>query len=240
MRHVLLLSLLILSSLSHATTYKVAAYAWEPFVDLKRDDGGISIDLLRKALQTQGYAIELVPMPWARSLVMLEKGKVDILPAVWFTEERNKTMLYSERYAANRLVFIKAKDDDYEFEGLPSLYDKVVGVVRDYAYEESLLKDNNIRFSVADSLNSNIKKLIAGRVDLTIEDEIVAKQTIEPSLLKEIDFSDNALIENPLFITCSKQSVHCNTIIDAFNQGIASMQADGSYQRYFSERVANQ
>jgi polar amino acid transport system substrate-binding protein len=231
----IIIFLLIISSSAYADHFKVAAYAWEPFIDSKRDDGGISIALVRNIMESQGHTIELVSMPWARSLVMLEKNKVDILPAVWFTQERTKTMLYSESYAANRLVFIKKKGDDYEFNGLSSLYDKVVAVIRDYAYEETFLKDKNIKFSIADSLNSNVKKVITGRADLTLDDEIAAKSIIDSKLLSKIEFTKNALSEIPLFITCDKKNKKCASIIESFNKGLASMKEDGSLAQLFSE-----
>ncbi|MGH1486895.1 MAG: substrate-binding periplasmic protein [Cellvibrionaceae bacterium] len=234
MKQILFCLLLTMSS-SHADTFTVAAYGWEPFIDSKREDGGISIALVRKIMKSQGHDIKLTSMPWARSLVMLEKGKIDILPAVWFTQERSETMLYSDSYAANRLVFIKLKDSDYEYNGLPSLYDKTVGVIRDYGYDEAFLNDNNIQRTIADSLNSNIKKLITGRIDLTLDDEIVSKTTIDPMLRKRVEFTQNALNENPLFIACSKKDSRCPIIIESFNRGLATMQTDGSLSQVLAE-----
>ena len=232
---IFVLLLCLMSPLSHAEVYTVAAYAWEPFIDDKRGDGGISIELVRKIMQSQGHDIKLVAMPWARSLAMLNKNKVDILPAVWFTEERTKTMLYSESYAANRLVFIKAKGSGYEFSGLPSLHGKVVGVVRDYAYDEKFLQDKAIKFSIANSLDSNVKKVISGRVDLTLDDEIAAKAIIKPELLQKIEFTKNALSEVPLFITCNKDNPKCAAIIQAFNQGLSEMKINGSINKLFAD-----
>ena len=228
----LFITLLLIPLISQAKTYTVAAYAWEPFIDAEREDKGISIALVRTIMQSQGHDIKLINMPWARSLAMLHKNKVDILPAVWYTDERTKTMRYSQSYAANRLVFIKAKGNNYEYSGLPSLYDKVVGVVRDYAYEENFLKDKNIQFSVADSLNSNVQKVISGRIDLTLDDEIAAKAIIKPELLQKIDFTKNALNEIPLFVTCSQSNPECASIINAFNNGLEKMQKDGSLKAF--------
>lgn len=234
---IFILTLCVFSSLSltvSAATYKVAAYAWEPFIDAKREDGGVSMEVLRKALATQGHDIELVSMPWSRSLAMLEKNKVDILPAVWFTEERTHTMKYSDSYAANRLVFIKSKDSNYEFKGLNSLHDQVVAIVRNYAYDEAFLSDSNITFSVADSLVSNVKKVINKRVDLTIDDEIAAKAIIPQPLLEKIEFTTNALSESPLYVTCNKSNPKCETIITSFNQGLAILKANGTLDTLLS------
>jgi hypothetical protein len=49
--------IMMFSTASHSTTYKVAAYAWEPFISSDRTDGGISIKLLRDlcAKRTNNY-----------------------------------------------------------------------------------------------------------------------------------------------------------------------------------------
>lgn len=231
MKHsITLLALICLAvhTSSQADTYRIAGYPWKPFIDANRKDGGISIEIIRKSLELQGHSIEIVNVPWVRALAMLKKNKVDILPGVWYTQERTQIMQYSDYYAKNRLVFIKSKDNDYEFEGLESLHSKVVGIARDYAYDEAFLNDKNIEFSIANDLESNAKKVIAGRVELTIEDEIVAKSVIAPDLLNKLAFTKNALNENALYIACNKANTKCDTIIKAFNNGLKKMQADGS------------
>ena len=44
--------LLCLSPISFAETYSVGVSDWKPFTDTSREDGGISIQLLRQALRS--------------------------------------------------------------------------------------------------------------------------------------------------------------------------------------------
>lgn len=219
--------LFLLSPLVYGDTYKLALYQWAPFTDAERDDGGISTEIIRQALRTQGHSVEIVKMPWARSLAMLEKHAVDILPAVWFTEERKKTMHYSEAYTFNRLVFIKPKASDYEYSGMESLHGKVLGVIRGYAYDGKITDEKKITFSVVDSLESNIRKVINGRIDLTLDDEVAIKATVSPELLSQVSLTQNALSEVPLYLTCQKSNVKCNEIIRAFNEGLVEIKNSG-------------
>lgn len=221
------ISLCIFSTLSHSTTYKVAAYTWEPFIGPGRSDGGISIKLLREIMLSQGHNIEVIPMSWSKALAVTEKGEVDILPAVWFTEERTKTMTYSKPYASNRIVFVKSKDDNYEYTGISSLDGKTVGIIDKYAYNEDFLANSNIRFSKSSSVLKNVKKVAGKRIDLTLDDEIVLKTITPIKILEQVAFTKNALSEKPLYITCYKTNSKCADIISSFNEGLKEMQDNG-------------
>ncbi|MGS2716636.1 substrate-binding periplasmic protein [Eionea flava] len=226
---------LCFSSLTYSASYTVSGYAWEPFIGSERSDGGISIKLLREIMNSQGHTIEVQPMSWSKALVVAEKGDIDILPAVWFTEERTEKMLYSEPYTSNRIVFVKHKTDSYEYEGMASLNGKVIGIIKKYAYSEELLANENIRFSKSDTLISNVKKVAGQRIDLTLDDEIVIKATTPPDVLQKVTFTKNALSEKPLYITCYKSNPECANIITAFNTGLKQMQSNGELDKLLKQ-----
>lgn len=230
MKPIVLSILLLLAPFTHADVLRIASYAWEPFIDAKRDDGGISISVVRKIFEDQGHTVELVNASWSDSLTLFNNNEIDILPAVWYKKKRGETMLYSTPYAKNRLVFIKPKGSQYEFDGLSSLHGKTVGTVKGYAYSEGFMRDQKIQRSEKDSLQTNVNGVIAGEIDLTIDDEIAAKASIGANQLAKIDFTKNALSEVPLFITCKKQSPKCDDLIEEFNVGLKIMKKNGSLQ----------
>jgi len=229
------LSFSIFSTFSHSTTYKVAAYSWEPFISTDRTDGGISIKLLREIMLSQGHNIEVETMSWSKALVVAEKGVADILPAVWFTDERTIKMQYSEPYASNRIVFVKPKGDDYEYTGISSLDGKTVGIIDKYAYDEEFLANGNIRFSKSNTVLQNVKKVANQRIDLTLDDEIVIKTITPKDILDKVAFTKEALSEKPLYITCYKSNSKCADIISSFNKGLKEMQDNGKLAALFKE-----
>ncbi len=130
--------LLFFSIQVNSTTLTAAQDPWPPFVTEKSSLGnGISIDLLKAAMKTQGYEIDFKILPWSRALDEVSKGRIDLLPATWFTQERTKFLLYSEPYLSNELTFIKRAGDPFEYSGLSSLDGKVVGIVRGYGYGDA-------------------------------------------------------------------------------------------------------
>ncbi|MDY0162613.1 substrate-binding periplasmic protein [Desulfobotulus sp.] len=205
---------------------------WPPFVDPQHPKEGVSMEIIRAAYATQGYAIKLEYVPWARAEQGVKDGVYDFLPPTWMTHERQKYLLYSEPYAVNQIKFIKRKDDPFEFTGMESLKGKTIGIVRGYGYGDAFLTATHFRREEANDLISNTRKLIAGRIDLTLEDEIVARVRLaqeNPNLLNDISFTRNALSRNPLHIAAGLKNPKHQEIITAFNKGLAEIRKNGTY-----------
>jgi polar amino acid transport system substrate-binding protein len=217
-------------------TLVAAADPWPPFVDKNNPTDGLALEIIRAAYATQGYAVKMEYVPWARAENGVKEGKFDILPDTWMTEKRKAYLFYSEPYAFNKVKFIKAKGDPFEFNGLASLEGKTIGIVRDYGYGDEFLSATNFRREEVVNIIANIKKLTADtkRIDLTLEDEIVARSVIvmeNPELLEKIEFTQNSLSENALHVTSGLENPRHKEIIDAFNKGLAEIKANGTYAR---------
>ncbi|WP_020410716.1 transporter substrate-binding domain-containing protein [Hahella ganghwensis] len=202
---------------------------WPPFVQ-EGPDPGISIALLKAAMAKEGYNVDFRIMPWNRA-----NGNVDLLPGAWFTEERSSYLIYSDYYVQSSIKFIKKKGDPFEYTGLDSLSGKKVGIVSGYGDEFS--GSTNFSRPEAGSIEANIKKLVSGRIDLTLEDEIVAKSVIKGAGLDlgAVDFTKEALSVNNLHVAAGKANARGQQIIDAYNRGLAAIKADGTYEKILAD-----
>ncbi|MBF0573179.1 MAG: transporter substrate-binding domain-containing protein [Desulfamplus sp.] len=217
-----------------------AADPYPPFVDPEDPNQGLSLAIVRAAYTTQGYTVKMEFVPWARAKALTIKGKYDILPDVWMTEENKNCMMFSEPYAVNTVKFIKRADDSFEFNGLASLKGKIIGTVRGYGYSDEFWASKDfIREDVADFI-TNIKRLTAEPskrlIDLTLEDEIVAIHIIkksDPSLLYKIRFTKNSISNNNLYISSGLTNPKHKEIIEAFNKGLAKIKANGEFNKIF-------
>ncbi len=211
-----------------------AANAWPPFVDDKDAQEGLSLAIIRAAYKTQGYTVKMEFVPWARAKAMTIEGKYDILPDVWINEENKKVMMFSDPYAVNVVKFIKNPDDPFEYNGMESIKGKKIGAIKGYGYSDEFNAPKDfIREDVAD-LMTNIKKLIGKRIDLTLEDEIVAKNQIskeDPTLLAKIKFVDNAFDSKNLYVTAGLANPRHQELIDSFNKGLAEIKANGEFDK---------
>jgi polar amino acid transport system substrate-binding protein len=211
---------------------KSSSDPWPPFVDPQNPTEGLSLEVARAAYKTQGYKVDHAYKPWARAIALLKRGEIDIIVNTWMTEERKSFLMYSDTYTANNIKFIKLENDPFEFHGLESLTGKRIGVIRGYGYGDSFTNATNFKRQEVANLHININKLIAGRIDLTLEDEIVARVLIaqkDPLLLQKISFTKNSLSTKKMYVTSGLANPNHKKYIEAFNKGLRIIKSNGIY-----------
>lgn len=229
---------LLLASPAWSETITAAADPYPPFVDATQPKQGITMQIVRAAYATQGYDIEMHFVPWARAINAVKDGEYDILPNAWWTQERAAFLLYSVPYLKTEIKFIKRKGDPFEYTGLESLNGKMVGIVRGYGYGDAFLNAGNFYRPEVGTIMQNIKKLLLGRIDLTLEDEIVVRAVLKqdaPELQQQIEFTQNPLSTQELHVTSGLKNPRHKAIIEAFNKGLATIKANGTYDKILSD-----
>jgi polar amino acid transport system substrate-binding protein len=219
-------------------TITAAADPWLPFINPDSPSKGLSLEICTAAFKTQGYDVKLEIVPWVRAENGVKNGEYDILPNTWMTTKRKAYLAYSEPYASNQVKFIKKKGNPFEFNGLSSLSGKVVGIVRGYGYSTEFMNDPAFEREPSTEFMTNIMKVVAGRIDLALEDELVAKATIkktDSSLLNKIEFTRNPLSSNDLHVTSGLANPRHKEIIDAFNKGLKEIKSNGTYKKIMAK-----
>lgn len=146
--------------------------------------------------------------------------------------------MFSTPFAVANVRFIKRKGDPFEFNGLESLNGKRVGTVLGYGCDDTFFQSTSFARENGKDLSTNIKKLLRNRIDLTLEDEIVARSALsaeDPRLLDQIEFVKTPLSVNPLYVTAGLQNPRAQEIIAAFNRGLEIIKANGTYDRIFKK-----
>lgn len=224
---------LTVGATAQAADFTIAALkGWPPFSGKELPNKGFSNDVTQTALERMGHSATIRVMPWARALEMTKRGKFEILPSVWYSDERAKALKFTDPIASNRIVFIKRKGDDFAFTGIDSLAGKSVGIVQDYDYSEDFLNAENVERQRANSLTVNVRKLLGGRVDLTLGDELVAKYAINknmPDRADQVAYTEGALSEKDLHVTFTRKLDNVDRVVENFNDELAAMREDGTY-----------
>jgi len=211
-----------------------ATLEWPPFTGEKLQNQGVLVDLVKQAFKTSGHEINVSIVPWDRAMASTKSGQTDVMVGLWYNDTRNKDYIFSKPFLYNRIVFIKRTDDSFEYNGLDELKGKKVGVVRNYSYNDAFNSANHFKKPDTSNLQSNLKKLAAGRIDLTLEDEIVARYILNKELKQlnsKVTFTANALDEKSVHVAISRKNPKAESLIAAFDKGIAALKDNGHYEK---------
>ncbi|MGC7837626.1 substrate-binding periplasmic protein [Pseudomonas wayambapalatensis] len=233
-----LTAMMFMAPATAQTPLRLVADKWPPFSDSAMPGGGLATSIVTTALTRAGYASEFEEVPWARALMGVGEGRYDVLINAWYNESRTRLGQFSGAYLTNRIRLLKRQREAFGFRQLVDLYPYSIAVVRDYAYSPAFDGDNRLNKVAVRNFPSAIRMLAAGRVDLAVEDEYVARYNLqrEPQEVREaVDFVERPLGENSLHILVSLKNPDHRQIVERFEQAIAGMKADGSYARLLKQ-----
>ncbi len=207
---------------------------WPPYITY--EDGrfrGLEYELLKSTAEAAGCELDMKRVPWARALVMLGEGKLDLLYGAGYSDERAKYANFSVPYRQEQFVLVTKFDKGDKTESV-SLLDwilskgkgdnpRALGLFRGNTYGEGIeqiLKSNETNVRVV-RLNKNeqmVSMVGLGRLDGFIVEDGVAQmlmQEPEASLQRHIIEEQ---VADPLHYMFSKQVA--DEIIQRFNSAI--------------------
>jgi PAS domain S-box-containing protein len=146
---------------------------WAPFdfVDKSGQHAGITNDYLQVITGELGLEIEIITDPsWDKLLGMMRRKEIDVLPAIYYSSEREQFLNYTAPYA-RVTEFIYARDDTSWISTIDDLKGKRVAVVKGYTVENVLRSEYpDIGLVTAPNILACLKKLVLGEVDAFIGD----------------------------------------------------------------------
>jgi polar amino acid transport system substrate-binding protein len=228
----LCLSFLLLPLAVTAQVLRLVADPWPPFNDHTLLNNGVASDLVSSALSRAGYASEYAQVPWERAVRGLQRRDYDVLINAWYTEERASFGHFSAPFLVNRIRLLRRKGSAIKFGQLSDLHNQRIAVVRGYAYSAEFNGDPRLHKIGVGSFVSAARMLQAGRVELTLADEFVARYHFARELSgirDELEFLPRPLSENGLHLLIRRSHPDHLRIAEAFDRAIVAMRADGSY-----------
>ena len=234
-------SLCVSTSPVFADELRLTASDWRPYVDPHVQSSGFAVALVSRALERAGYDVSVDIGPWPQTLEDTITGKRDIFATLWFTDQRAKSIVFSEPYIASDIVLVRRSDSDIRYRERKDLLGLRIGIVDDFAYSSESVDITDIEIVSSGSVADNIAQLRSGELDLVLADRRVALAEInERALAKSFDVLPDPLITRGIRIGVSKQRDDADAIVAAFEDEIAKMREDGSFNAILATfRVSN-
>lgn len=225
----LTLLLCMVASAADADELRLTASEWRPYVDPESPRAGFAVYLVSTALERAGYDVSIDTGPWPQALEDMIEGKSDVFATLWFTDERAGSLLFSEPYIKNEMAFVRRSDSGIHYRTREDLDGLRIGIVNDYAYASNA-NTEGIEIVSSGSVSDNIALLREGELDLVLADRRVALAEInERALARSFDVLPEPLFRRGLRIGVSRQRDDAAEIVAAFEDEIAKMREDGSF-----------
>ena len=180
-KRVLLLSsvfIVLIFGISNLFAEKIvfSADQWPPFnMEPGSEKPGYMVEIAKNIFESNGYEVEYKVMPWTRAILECRKGNINGIFAP-YKEDAPDFVFPKEPAGEYGFQFFTRAEDDWEYKGVESLYSVVLGSIKDYAYspeidkyiqEENGTTKVDVMYGTA-PLETNIKKLLGGRLDVVI------------------------------------------------------------------------
>ncbi|MBF0205913.1 MAG: transporter substrate-binding domain-containing protein [Oligoflexia bacterium] len=224
-----------------AETLSIRADVWMPYNGEPAGDVGYMVEVLKKVYSEFNVVIDYQTMPWARAIKEVRDGNFDAVIGAYKMDVPD-FVFPQEHFTIGGEAFFVLSSKTWEFKDHSSLKQQKMGCIKDYSYGEDIdkyIKENPTMVECVsgdDPLEQNIKKLIAGRIDVLIEDAAVFWWKVHSmSGIKEKVKSAGSLGKNtPMYIAFSpqdKKKAKSKEYADKFDQGFKKLVASGEIAR---------
>ena len=201
---------------------------WAPWTYHDENDElvGYDVEVSKAIAQKLGVTATFVEGEWDGLLAGLDAGRYDIMVnGVGITPDRQEKYDFTTPYAYNRTAVIVRGDYD-EIHSMEDLNGKKTANTISSTYAEQA-EAYGATVTGVDDLNQTIELLLAGRIDATLNAEVVFAdyQKAHPEAnIKIAAYSDDVeRVAIPV-----RKSADTATLLAATNQALAELDADGT------------
>lgn len=228
-----LLFLFSLSLIAQESKLTLGSDVWPPFTnkDTKR---AIALDIVKESLSRNKVESQQEIVEFNDVLVRISNGTFDGSAALWKTPEREETLLFSEPYLENRLILVGLKGTKVDYKSVEELNNQSIGVVANYAYEDSLINADNLNLVYGKSDQENLEKLFDRKIDFMLVDELLIQYLLKyqyNDVQKYLVIAEEAFQTQKLYFALRKDVPNAKDIIENFNATIKKMMLDGTYNQ---------
>ena len=215
---------------------------WAPWTYHDETDTlvGYDVEVGRAIAEKLGVEPEFVEGEWDGLLAGLDAGRYDIMVnGVGITPEREEKYNFSTPYAYNRTAVIVRGDYD-EIHSMEDLNGKTTANTISSTYATQA-ESYGATVTGVDDLNQTIELLLAGRIDATLNAEVVFAdyQKAHPEAnIKIAAYSDDMeRVAIPV-----RKGDESASLLEAINQALAELDADGTLaslsEKYFGTDIS--
>ncbi len=238
----IILIIILFRTISFADTITVGTGGWMPyFATTGNEPPGYTIEMVRTILNKAGHSLTIKNIPYIRAMKMLYEGSLNLIIGSRIDElDPEKVAIVSEEIGINVFVFYVKRENKWQYEDVRSLRNMKLGLVIGETYPglESYIAENRnmIQFIASDdAYERNLKKLVAGRVDVITDNEnVIDYYASMNGVTAEIRKAGYLTKPEKLFAAFSRKHPRSDEYSKLLSEGISKMRESGDLQNLLS------
>jgi len=205
---------------------------WAPF-DFVSSDGnysGIANDYLNLISGYTGLKFKCVVDQWSHNLEKIKKREIDLLDAVYYSDERDTYMSFTHSYLEILDYFYIR--DDLNIKTLKDLDGKTVAIPKGYAHADDIRKEfPKIKILTVKNFSESIDAVLEKRADMLFDTQIALSYKLEQDGIRDIipfhSYRKHGLTK--LYMSSYKGN---DTLVSIVNKGLDAITKEQSREIY--------
>ncbi len=194
---------------------------------------GMNIDIVKAIVEKNGGSVEFVDMPFKSLMAAIQAGQIDFCSGGMApTEEREKTLDFSEIFFYPRNAIVYRAEDDYP--NLDSLQGKTVAYVFGTNYQQVVESIPDVNAVGIQGSPACIEEVKSKRADACIIDGAGASEFLKNNDTLKMSLLDKT--DDCFAIGFPKESPYYET----FNNTLKEMMDDGELNKIIAEHLSEQ
>ena len=202
---------------------KIGIEQWKPIVYLDKNNkiNGLSGDILNLVIKRLNLKTEIINNKWDRLLNDFKEHKIDILPATYYTKQRDTYGTYSDEYVKIK-EYIYVKNSNATIKNFENLKGKKVAIIKDYGTIPKIMKKYpSIKIIQTKDLEDSINKLLNNEVEALVDVQLSIENYIHDNMVVGIKgIAQNSFKSAPLYLFSNTKIPILNNIL---NKGLKSI-----------------
>ena len=209
-------------------TIKIGTEQWKPIVYLDKSANkltGIIGDILNIGFKNQGIRTSIISDKWDVVLDKFKKEEVDLLPALYYTKDREKFANYSSKiFSLHEYLYVQKNSNIKNFNDLKN---KKIAIIKSYAMIDIVHKKYpSINIIQTKNLKESVELVLNGKVDALIDGQLIVEDYISNNLILGLKgIRQTSFKSNDIYLITNKNKPILKSI---FDKALASI---NSYER---------
>ncbi|MCG7498322.1 transporter substrate-binding domain-containing protein [Vibrio sp. Of7-15] len=234
-----ILWLTFFSAITSADVITIVADEWYPYNGTPDSSKpGYGIEVIQRIFEKHDHTIEYTVLPWNRAIHTTRRGSYNaIIGAI--KADAPDFIFPEQELGYSQDAFYVAKDSSWSFSDIHSLSKMRIGLIKDYAYDDSPLTQfvkrnpNNVYYSLGqNALEPNIRKLLNNHLDVLVEDKnVFAHTTQDMALHNQFKYAGNLGKGSHIYVAFSPQHKKSKEYAEIFSQGMKQLKESGELEK---------